>query len=201
MKCLCFSQNVCIFKFNYTGHTVNEWVMKNTGMYWNIRCCWFQLVPTFLRLFSNHNMTRLKTAWNTVYNCCHKSCCSIFIHIQADKKCNRQLAYSSTIHTQYIYRKPTERCDNDEYSNTHTHTHTHTHLTALFPWLPGWAGTTKVKPIWILLKQETVSGSGISWTICKTAPRSRQITTPAPHHSIFYRPDALPAAQATVSKH
>ena len=24
-------------------------------------------------------------------------------------------------------------------------------------------GTRKVKPIWILLKQETVSGSGISW--------------------------------------
>ena len=39
------------------------------------------------------------------------------------------------------------------------------------------------KPIWILLKQETVSGSGISWAICKSAPRSRQITTPAPHHS------------------
>ena len=35
-----------------------------------------------------------------------------------------------------------------------------------------------------------------------TAPRSRQITTPAPHHSsFFYRLDALPAAQPTVSKH
>ena len=44
--------------------------------------------------------------------------------------------------------------------------------------------TRKVKPIWILLKQETVSGSGISWAICKSAPRSRQITTPAPHHSV-----------------
>jgi len=31
-----------------------------------------------------------------------------------------------------------------------------------------------VKPIWILLKQETVSGSGISRAICKSAPRSRQ---------------------------
>jgi len=36
-----------------------------------------------------------------------------------------------------------------------------------------------------LLKQETVSGSGISWAICKSAPHSRQITTPAPHHSVF----------------
>jgi len=43
----------------------------------------------------------------------------------------------------------------------------------------------KVKAIWILLKQETVSSSGISWDICKSAPRSRQITTPAPHHSGF----------------
>jgi len=68
---------------------------------------------------------------------------------------------------------------------THTHTHTHTRLTAPFPGLPGWAGTRKVKPIWTLLKQETVSDSGISWAICKSAPRSRQITMPIPHHSVF----------------
>ena len=67
-----------------------------------------------------------------------------------------------------------------------THPHTHTHLTALFPGLHGWASTRKVKPIWILLKQETVSGSGISWDICKSAPRSRLITMPAPHHSSFF---------------
>ena len=29
------------------------------------------------------------------------------------------------------------------------------------------------------------SGSGISWAICKSAPRSRQITMPAPQHSVF----------------
>ena len=84
---------------------------------------------------------------------------------------------------------------------TCSYTDTHTRLTALCPGLPRWAGTRKVKPIWILLKQETVSGSGISWAICKSAPRSRQITMPAPHHSVFYRPDALPAAQPTASKH
>ena len=43
------------------------------------------------------------------------------------------------------------------------------------------------------LEQETVSGSGISWAICKSAPRPRQITMPTLHHSVFYRPDALPA--------
>ena len=36
---------------------------------------------------------------------------------------------------------------------------------ALFPGLPGWADTIKLKLIWILLKQETVSG--ISWATCK----------------------------------
>jgi len=82
----------------------------------------------------------------------------------------------------------------------YTHTHTPV-LTALCLGLPGWASTRKVKPIWILLKQETVSGSGISCTICKSAPCSIQITTPAPHHSVFYTPDALPAAQPTASKH
>jgi len=75
--------------------------------------------------------------------------------------------------------------------------HTHSRLTAIFLGLPRWAGTRKAKPIWILLKQETVSGSGISWNICKSAPHSRQITTPEPHHSVFYRPDALPVAQPT----
>ena len=72
---------------------------------------------------------------------------------------------------------------------------------ALFPGRPRWASTRKVKPIWISLKQETVGGSGISWAICKSAPRSRQITTPVPHHSSFFRPDAFPATQPITSKH
>ena len=139
---------------------------------------------------------------------------------------------------------------------TRTRAHMHTRLTAFCPGLPGWASTRKIKPTWILLKQETVSG--ISWAICKCAPcsrqitmaaphhsfftghmsfllpnqqwqsththpfsgttrvgryqksktnldfieaRDRQITTPASHRSVFYRPDALPATQPTVSKH
>ena len=43
---------------------------------------------------------------------------------------------------------------------------------------------------------------GINWTICRqSALHFRQITTPTPHRSIFYRPDALPDTQATLSKH
>jgi len=78
----------------------------------------------------------------------------------------------------------------------HTYIHAYIH-----PSNGPFSGTRKIKPIWILLKQETVSGSGMSWAICKSAPRTRQITTPAPHHSVFYRLDALPATQPTVSKH
>jgi len=61
-------------------------------------------------------------------------------------------------------------------ANSFQHTHTHTCLTALCPGLPRSAGTREVKPIRILLKQETVSGRGISWAICKSAPCSRQVT-------------------------
>jgi len=80
--------------------------------------------------------------------------------------------------------------------------HTHTH-----PFNGPFFGNTQVsqyqkgKTNLDFMKQETVSGSGISWAICKSAPCSRQTTTPAPHHSVFYRLDALPATHPTVSKH
>ena len=84
----------------------------------------------------------------------------------------------------------------------HTNTtHTHTRLTTLCLLTSRVSRYQKRKPICILLKQETVSGSGIHWAICKSAPRSRRITMPAPHCSVFYRPDALPATKPTVSKH
>jgi len=77
-------------------------------------------------------------------------------------------------------------------THTHTHTHTHTRFTALFPGLPWWAGTRKVTPIWIFVKHETVSGSGISWAVCKSAPRSWQITTPAPPPTTQFFTDRMP---------
>ena len=73
----------------------------------------------------------------------------------------------------------------DMASSTHTHTHTH-------PFNGPFSGTTRVsryqkgKTNLDLLKQEIVSGSGISWAICKSASSSRQITTPATHHSSFF---------------
>ena len=59
-------------------------------------------------------------------------------------------------------------------------THAHTRLTALCTGLPGWVGTRKVKPIWILLKQETVSGSGISChvQVCTSLQTDNHAHTP-----------------------
>jgi len=51
-----------------------------------------------------------------------------------------------------------------------------------------------------LLEQEIVSGSGISWAICKCAHCPRQTTVPASHHSIFYRLDALTASSIKALK-
>jgi len=79
-------------------------------------------------------------------------------------------------------------------------THTHTH-----PFNSPLSRTTRVSRYQRGKTQsgfyQSRSGSGISWAICKSAPRSRQTTMPASHHSVFYRPDALPVAQPTASKH
>ena len=51
--------------------------------------------------------------------------------------------------------------------------HTHTHINGPLSGTARVSRYQKVKPIWILLKQEIVSGSGISWAVCKSALRSR----------------------------
>jgi len=84
--------------------------------------------------------------------------------------------------------------------HTHTHTHTHTFNGLL-------SGTTRVSRYQkgkIYLDFIEARDSEWQWhqlghmQVCS---RSRQITPPAPHHSVFYRPDALPTAQSTASKH
>jgi len=46
-----------------------------------------------------------------------------------------------------------------------------------------------------------VSGSGIGWAICKSAPRSRQITMPAPHHSLVNLVLICPCYLPMLHKH
>ena len=84
----------------------------------------------------------------------------------------------------------------DNIVNTHTH-----------PFNGPFSGTTRVsryqkgKTILDFTEARDSEWQWHQWAIWKSAPRSRQITTPAPHHSVFYRPDALPATQPTASKH
>ena len=67
---------------------------------------------------------------------------------------------------------------------------TSTTTTTTLSWTP-WVSryekgkTRKVKTNLGLVEQVTVTGSGISWAICKSAPHPRQITIPASHHSVF----------------
>ena len=88
----------------------------------------------------------------------------------------------------------------DSWASLYYYTHTH-------PFNGPFSGTTRVsryqkgKPIWVFLWSKRQWSSGISWAICKSASRSRLITMPAPNHSVFYRPNALPTTQPTASKH
>ena len=107
-----------------------------------------------------------------------KRICYVMSCIQALSRFGHSLTAASVTFCSWLYHTSITEVLH-QLSNT-------VHLTALCPGLPGWVGTRKVKPTWILLKQETVSGSGIHWAICKSAPRSRQITMPVPHHSKFF---------------
>jgi len=51
--------------------------------------------------------------------------------------------------------------------------------------------------VWILLQQDTVSGIGINWTICKSALQCRQVNALTPKYSVS-SPDAV--AQSTMPK-
>ena len=84
---------------------------------------------------------------------------------------------------------------------THTHTHMHTRVCAFNGHFSGTNWVSRYQKGKTSLDFTEARDSGISWDICKSAPTSRQITMPALYHSVFYRPDALPAAQPTASKH
>jgi len=112
----------------------------------------------------------------TVHNC----------HKQFSTKSYNKLPSYIKRHSPFIAQTlPTEWDQRWKAAKTQSPQHTHTRLMALCLRLPRWVSTGKEKPIWILLKQETVSGSGTSWAICKCTPRSRQITMPAAYHSTF----------------
>ena len=138
-----------------------------------------------------YRVSELMVPWS------HVSCISITVHFHSIvfRHTRPSRANPSQIHKFVSELKNT--ANYEQYSTQIPHTHTR--LTALCPGLPRRAGTRTVKPIRILQKQETVSVSGIHWAICKSETRSRQITMPAPHHSVFtgQMPFLMPNQQST----
>jgi len=57
------------------------------------------------------------------------------------------------------------------------------------------------KPFWSLIEARDDEVAVALTGPCPLPLHCRQMTVPAPHHSICYRPDALHYAQPTVSKH
>ena len=110
------------------------------------------------------------------------------IHTLFDSGFNREGVWAQAISTNSSSHIVVEQSDDiDRNEVTHTHTHTHTPILSLYWILSGTAQvsqhqkgkTSNVKSIWMYWSKR-VSGSGISWAICKSARWPRQITTPAP---------------------
>ena len=84
----------------------------------------------------------------------------------------------------------------------HENTQTRT-FNGPFPGLSGFADARKVKLIWISLKQGALSGSGISWAICKSAPRSDRQPLQHPTTQFYFAgrmPFLLPNQQRQSTK-
>ena len=105
---------------------------------------------THLQMFSGNTRTKNQGGWNWL------------IHVYLDKSHYKMGSDWGEVMNLFIYLKQ---------NNTHPFNSSFSRTTRVSRYQKG-------KPIWILLKQ--VSGSGVSWAICKSAPRSRQTTTPAP---------------------
>jgi len=88
------------------------------------------------------------------------------------------------------------------HARTHTHTHTHTH-----PFNGPFSGTTRVSQYQkgkINLDFTEARDSESQWhqlghmQVCTSLQTDNHASN---HHSVFYRPDALPGTQPTASKH
>jgi len=87
-------------------------------------------------------------------------------------------------------------CDWQVLTNTHTHT-TILWPSEICPGSPEWA-TTRTNLDFTEARDNEWQWHQLGHMQICTSP---QLTTPTPHLSVFYRPDALPVAQPTASKH
>ena len=86
-------------------------------------------------------------------------------------------------------------------THTHAHTHTHTHTRAFNGPFSRTTQVSRYQRGITNLDFTEARDSGISWAICKSAPCSRQITTPAPHHTVFLQAGCPSCHPTNQSKH
>ena len=132
--------------------------------------CKHQWVRVWCRYFANtfnwwtHQLHA--TTWTVSHNC--NECTHIYeLHCWILEYSHEQMS---------VYQQWPRQTDRHPFSGLFSRT----------TWVSPQPRIREVKPILILMKQEMMRGSGISWTIYKSSvPCSGQITTPAHHHSIF----------------
>ena len=120
------------------------------------------------------------SVWSEVQTCIWPSWCHCHSLSLAPAKSRLVLPFWYRLTQVVLEKRPLNRCSSSspyaiwQHIQNYTYNHAshmayfkikyyYNRLTALCPGLPGWAGIRKVKSIWILPKQETVSGSGINW--------------------------------------
>ena len=91
-------------------------------------------------------------------------------------------------------KKPAEKSQNYD-----TTTHHHNRFIALYPGPPGWAGASR-ELLDFMVQGKINTGRYIDRRAACHSIHTKQCPHP-PSPPIFYRPDALPADQPTVSKH
>jgi len=111
----------------------------------------------------------------------HIICCPLSLIVNINLKTQACLQQMHAKYNKYEWRLIIT------HKHTHTHTHRNFHFTALWT-LAGWAGTRTNLDFTQARDSERQWHQLGHMQIC-TLPR--QITTPAPQHSVFYRPDAL----------
>jgi len=132
---------------------------------WQIQ--WIYFILKFIHVYI-YGLIHIQTCFLCRSSCCRRTLTThwaqninVYRNTYLQRK-NLETELSEHTHTYVQLLKYSKRACHLFYSSsnmtlTHTHTHTHTHpFNGPFPGLPRWAGTRKVKPIWILLKQETV---------------------------------------------
>ena len=105
----------------------------------------------------------------SIISCCVIICCISVHKFVAELGINFEHIYQKV----HIHTQPFNGPLSEDMSKIFMHTHTHPFNGPLSE-TTGWAGTRKVKPIWILLKQETMSGSTvIKFLWCLLIPRKQ----------------------------